>query len=197
MARRRASNLEMIVSVVVICAIAAAGLALTYSVTKDRIAEQDRLAREKALKVAVPGAQEFEAVSPAAVSTAQQAAGDVLVYGVYKGSTGGETVGWGVEVGPRGYGGPIRMVVGLDRNGKVTGVSIVSMNETPGLGSQIVDRKDFLEQFTQVKADTAEADVKKLDMITGASKSSRGARNGVVAAAAVYTALVESGVVSP
>jgi electron transport complex protein RnfG len=99
-------------------------------------------------------------------------------------------------VGPRGYGGPIRMVVGLDRNGKVVGVSIVSMNETPGLGSQILERKSFLRQFVGVDASTAQADVKKLDMITGASKSSRGARNGVAAAAAVYMALIESGAVT-
>ncbi len=77
MAKKRASTFEMIVSVVVVCAVAAAGLALTYSVTKDRIAEQDRLAREKALKAAIPGAVTFEALGPAAVSTAQQAAGDV------------------------------------------------------------------------------------------------------------------------
>ena len=41
--RRKASSLEMVVSVLVVCAVAAGGLALTYAVTKDRIAEQDRL----------------------------------------------------------------------------------------------------------------------------------------------------------
>ena len=179
----------MVISVVVVCAVAASGLALTYAVTKDRIAEQDRLAREKALSVAIPGADSFEALGTAAVSTAQQAAGEVPVYGVYKGTSGQETVGWGVEVGPRGYGGPIRMVVGLDRNGKVLGVSIVSMNETPGLGSQIVERASFLEQFVGVDSGNAEADIKALDMITGATKSSRGARNGVEAALAAYLAL--------
>lgn len=196
MRRRGASNLQLIMSVVVVCAVAAGGLALTYSVTKDRIAVQDRLAREKALKAAVPGALTFEPVSEAAVAAAQQAAGEVIVYGVYEAKSDGETVGWGVEVGPRGYGGPIRMVVGLDRDGKVVGVSIVSMNETPGLGSQIVERKSFFKQFVGVNAETVEADMKKLDMITGATKSSRGARHGVEAAAAVYTALVVSGVVT-
>jgi len=194
LARKGASAAQMVISVVVVCAVAASGLALTYAVTKDRIAEQDRLAREKALSAALPGADSFEALGTAAVSTAQQAAGEVPVYGVYKGTSGQETVGWGVEVGPRGYGGPIRMVVGLDRNGKVLGVSIVSMNETPGLGSQIVEKPEFLKQFVGVGAETAESDVKKLDMITGASKSSLGARHGIEAAAAVYVALVESGV---
>jgi len=196
MPRKGSSSLQIVVSLLVVCAVAAGGLALTYAVTKDRIAQQDQLAKEKALSAAVPGAQNFETLGTAAVSTAQQAAGDVTVYGVYKGTSGQETVGYGVEVGPRGYGGPIRMVVGLDRNGKVLGVSIVSMNETPGLGSQIVERASFLKQFIGIDAETAQADVKKLDMITGASKSSRGARNGVLAAAAIYTALLESGAVT-
>ncbi len=196
MPRKGSSSLQIVVSLLVVCVVAAGGLALTYAVTKDRIAQQDQLAKEKALSAAVPGAENFETLGTAAVSTAQQAAGDVTVYGVYKGTSGQETVGYGVEVGPRGYGGPIRMVVGLDRNGKVLGVSIVSMNETPGLGSQIVERASFLRQFIGIDAETAQADVKKLDMITGASKSSRGARNGVLAAAAIYTALLESGTVT-
>lgn len=196
MPRKGSSSLQIVVSLLVVCVVAAGGLALTYAVTKDRIAQQDQLAKEKALSAAVPGAENFETLGTAAVSTAQQAAGDVTVYGVYKGTSGQETVGYGVEVGPRGYGGPIRMVVGLDRNGKVLGVSIVTMNETPGLGSQIVERPSFLKQFVGIDAETAEADVKKLDMITGASKSSRGARNGVLAAAAIYTALLESGAVT-
>lgn len=196
MAKRAASAVEMVISVTVVCAVAAAGLAMTYAVTKDRIAEQDRISREKALKAALTSGQEFEALDSRTVETAQKAAGETPVYGVYRASANGQAIGWGIEVGPRGYGGPIRMVVGLDRNGKVLGVSIVSMNETPGLGSQIVENEAFLRQFTGVDSANVEADVKKLDMITGATKSSRGARHGVEAAAAVYTALVESGSVT-
>ena len=194
--RRKASSLEMVVSVLVVCAVAAGGLALTYAVTKDRIAEQDRLASEKALKAAVPGATTFVAVSSADLARAQKAAGEVPVYGVFEAKTGADAVGWGVKVGPRGYGGPITMVVGLDRNGKVLGVSIVTMNETPGLGSQIVERASFLKEFVGLDSATAARDVKKLDMITGATKSSRGARHGVEAATAIYNDVLQSGVVT-
>ena len=189
MARKKASNLEMVVSVVVVCAIAAAGLALTYAVTKDRIAAQDREAQLRALRLAVPGVEEFVPASSYALSIATQAAGETPVYGVFEAMENGQQVGWAVVVGPRGYGGPIRMVVGLDRDGKVVGVSIISMNETPGLGSQIVERASFLKQFVGLDSATAEADIKRLDMITGATKSSRGARHGVEAAVAAYLAL--------
>lgn len=193
MAKQKASTAQMILSVVVVCAVAAAGLALTYAVTKDRIAAQDREAQLKALKLSYPGVDEFESVSSDALTLAQRAAGEVPVYGVYRALEGGQQVGWAVIVGPRGYGGPIRMVVGLDRDGKVVGVSIVSMNETPGLGSQIVERASFLKQFVGLDAATAEADVRKLDMITGASKSSLGARHGVEAAVAVYLEFERAG----
>lgn len=193
MARSPATPARMVVSVAVVCAVAAAGLALTYEVTRDRILAQNRAAQLAALKAGVPGGVEFEPASSAALSVAQQAAGDVPVYGVYEASAAGEVVGWGVEVGPRGYGGPIRMVVGLDRNGKVVGVSIVAMNETPGLGTQIVDREDFIPQFIGVQAEQADKDLKEVDLITGATKSSRGVRHGVEAAVAVYVKLVAEG----
>src|SRR5512136_2535951 len=108
MASKKTSNLEMVVSVVVICAIAAAGLALTYAVTKDRIAAQDHQAQLKALKLAVPGVEEFVPASSYALSVATQAAGEIPVYGVYEAMENGQQVGWAVIVGPRGYGGPIR-----------------------------------------------------------------------------------------
>ena len=193
MASRRTSTTQMILSVVVVCAVAAAGLALTYAATKDRIAAQDREAQLKALKLSYPGVDEFESVSSDALTLAQRAAGEVPVYGVYKAIEGGQQVGWAVIVGPRGYGGPIRMVVGLDRDGKVVGVTVVSMNETPGLGSQIVEKASFLKQFVGLEAASAEAQIKKLDMITGATKSSRGARHGVEAAVAVYLEFEKSG----
>ncbi len=196
MAKKRSSSLEMVVSVLVVCAVAAGGLALTYAVTKDRIAEQDRLASERALQAAVPGATTFTEVSAAVLAKAQEAAGEVPVYGVFAATSASGDIGWGIKVGPRGYGGPIVMVVGLDRDGKVVGVSIVSMNETPGLGTQIVEKTSFLKQFVGLDSATAAQDVKKLDMITGASKSSRGARHGVEAATAIYNAVLKSGVVT-
>lgn len=192
MARVASTPLQMVLSVAVVCAVSAGGLALTYAVTADRIAEQNRAAQAAALREAVPGAEEFEAVGDEVLAEAQDAAGEVPVYSVFAATAGGAQVGWGVEVGPRGYGGPIRMVVGLDRDGKVTGISIVAMNETPGLGTQIVEKESFLEQFIGMESETAEEALKNADMITGATKSSRGARHGVEAATLVYNEVLES-----
>jgi len=176
----------MVISVTVVCAIAAAGLAYTYSITEERIAEQNKLAEEKALKAVLATGESFE-LRDDLTAEAVKAGGDTPVGSVYEATdASGQAVGWGVRTAPRGYGGPIQMVVGLDRDGKVTGVSIIAMAETPGLGTRVVEEPWFLEQFTGLDSATAADDIRKLDTITGATKSSRGVRHGVEAATAVY-----------
>lgn len=186
MAKRASTTLQMVISVTVVCVVAAAGLSVTYAVTKDRIAVQEKLAEERALRVVLPDGEEFVVV-PEVLDDAVVAAGDTPVSGVYKATdASGDVVGWGVRTGPRGYGGPIQMVVGLDRDGKVTGVSIITMNETPGLGTRVLTEAWFLEQFPGLDSATADKTIRELDTITGATKSSRGIRNGVEAATAVH-----------
>ena len=174
--------------VLVVCVIAAAGLAVTYSFTAGRIAAQARAAEQRSLAAVIPGATTFAKVTGGGVNAkAAAAAGDVSIDGIYTASdVAGAPMGVGMLVGSRGYGGPIRIAIGLDRNGKVTGVSIVSMNETPGLGSKVVDDASFLPRFDGLgTADEA----RRVDTITGATKSSRGVRKGVEAALAAYQAV--------
>ena len=40
-------------------------------------------------------------------------------------------------VAPDGYAGPINLVMGVDRNGEILGVRVISHTETPGLGDKI------------------------------------------------------------
>lgn len=174
--------------VLTVCIAAAVGLAVTYGFTVGPIAAQAAEAARKSLTVVLPGVATFEKVTDAGLlARAAAAAGEVTVDGVFRAVDGsGATVGVGLLVGSRGYGGPIHMAVGLDRNGKVSGVTIVSMAETPGLGSKVVDDPTFLPRF-KVLASADEA--RKVDTITGATKSSRGVRKGVEAALAAFAAM--------
>lgn len=190
MANAPSSPVRLIGSVVIACAVSAAGLSVAYAATKDRIAEQERKATEKAL-IAVMGdagaGAEFVLADEATLAEAVAAAGETPVYAVYSAeSASGDPLGWGLQVGPRGYGGPIRMVVGLDRSGKVTGVTVVGHNETPGLGTKATGEPEYLERFVGVDGADVDVSAKKIDTITGATKSSRGVRNGVIAAGHVY-----------
>lgn len=50
---------------------------------------------------------------------------------------------------PDGYNGPIRLLLGLDTDGRILGIEILEHRETPGLGDVIEPRRsDWLAQFT-------------------------------------------------
>jgi electron transport complex protein RnfG len=82
---------------------------------------------------------------------------------------------------PSGYGGPIRLIAGIARDGVVTGVKVLEHHETPGLGDRIAtDKSDWIHRFTgkslldpvpnrwQVRRDGG-----AFDQLTGATVSSR------------------------
>lgn len=84
-------------------------------------------------------------------------------------------------ISTQGYGGPIQLLVGIDRHGVITGVRVVAEQETPGLGDRIrADRSDWLRSFAGTSRDRPPAagwQVRKeggaFDAIAGATISSR------------------------
>ena len=88
-------------------------------------------------------------------------------------------------VAPRGFGGEIVMIVGVNTEGVVTGVVITEMSETAGLGAK-ADDPSFLSQYvgksgslTVVKGNAGET---QISAITGATVTSRAVTDGVLAA---------------
>jgi len=86
--------------------------------------------------------------------------------------------GKAVSVSPRGYSGPINMIVGVDKSGKVVGIKILNQTETPGLGADVVKPK-FLNQFIGKTGKDPIEPKKDIDTITGATISSRAVCKGV------------------
>ncbi len=85
----------------------------------------------------------------------------------------GETfVGYCVEVKSAGFGGDIQMMVGYDAAGRILGVNIVSMSETPGVGTK-VGESGFLSGFV------GKTDGGDVDTISGATVSSTAVINGI------------------
>ena len=92
-----------------------------------------------------------------------------------------------VEVTPSGFGGTIDMVVGVDMTGAVTGVSIISMSETSGLGAN-ASKDSFRSQFVGKSGTLAVSkDGGEIDALTGATITSRAVTSGV------NTALIVAG----
>ncbi len=80
-----------------------------------------------------------------------------------------------------GYSGPIRVLVGIDVNGSVTGVRVVEHRETPGLGDRVeASRSDWVLQFDGHSLHEPEPggwaikrDGGQFDQLTGASVTPR------------------------
>ena len=161
----------LIIVLFIICAITSLLLGLVNEITEDRIAEitaeNTRLAMQEVLQ-----ADSYDEV--------EYTGGDSQVTGVY---TAGDA-GYVVEVSVSGSQGMISMVVGVDTAGTVTGVSIVDMSETPGLGDK-ASEPEFRSQFVGTTGDAAvDKDGGTIAALTGATVTSRAVANGVNAAVA-------------
>lgn len=61
---------------------------------------------------------------------------------VHRARKDGRVVGVIYQVTGKGYAGPIRIVMGVDRDGRVLGVRVTRHTETPGLGDKIEAHRD-------------------------------------------------------
>lgn len=148
-----------IIVLVLICVIMSGLLALTNSATAPIIAEAEHKANEEARLEVLPGADSFLQVEQAGLPEA--------VKEVYQAENG---AGYTFSLTTQGYGGKntLKMAVGIDMDGKITGVKVLSHKETAGLGSKITADENFYGQFPGLDAAGAAA----ADTISGATFSS-------------------------
>ena len=86
------------------------------------------------------------------------------------------------EITADGYAkGGFHLLIGFDNQGAVEGISFLSIDETPGLGTKVQDDKSFTEQFKGVSS--ADYD---FSVITGATYSSNGMKSAVDQALKAY-----------
>ncbi|MDL2288406.1 RnfABCDGE type electron transport complex subunit G [Oscillospiraceae bacterium OttesenSCG-928-F05] len=164
--------LQLALTLFIITAAMGILLAGVNVLTKDRIAANRQYKTEAAMAEVLPGA-EFRLDPVFETDSAK----------VYEGRSGGTVQGYAISVAPMGFGGAIDMIVGVDAEGTVTGISIVSMSETAGLGTKVNDG-GFLGQFAGV-ADWA-SDSGQVQAISGATVSSRAVMSGVDTALKAY-----------
>lgn len=74
----------------------------------------------------------------------------------------------------------LHLLIGFDKSDAVCGISVVSISETPGLGTKVQD-SSFLDKFKGVNSTDFQ-----IDGITGATRSSNGMKNAVTAAVNAY-----------
>ena len=187
--------IKLTVTLFLTCCVVAGLLGATNMVTKDKIAAINLEKTQEAMKavVADPDNSTFsDALALTDEMTAAALAGGGTLTEAYEVQVGGAAAGHALKIVASGSQGSIEMMVGLDAEGAVTGVSIVKHSETAGIGTKVVDNEltasgvGVLDQFQGMSAaDGALSVGGNVDAISGATVSSRGVTAGVNAAIAV------------
>ncbi len=187
--------IKLTVTLFITCVIVAGLLGAVNQMTEPNITAANKAKTEEAMKavVADPEGSTFSPESlelTEAMTTAATNAGGTLAE-VYEVQVGGESAGYAIKVVASGSQGNIEMMVGVDGEGVVTGVSIVKNAETSGIGSKVMTNVNgVLDQFVgKSAADGALAVGTNVDAISGATVSTRGVTTGVNAALAAAGAI--------
>ncbi len=171
------------VTLAAIAAVCTSLVAMTYQVTRERIAANEQAWLEQSLQPALAGLFFDSGVSESRVTIPAPhdlpGSPDAVIYRVYSGDT--PVAALFVVSARDGYAGAIRLLVGVDIAGTVTGVEVLEHRETPGLGDRIESTKsDWVKQFDgrslaapltsgwKIKRDGGE-----FDQLTGASVTPR------------------------
>jgi Na+-translocating ferredoxin:NAD+ oxidoreductase subunit G len=175
-------------------------LAVTEFFTRDAIAARAMEDRQNSLGQVIPvGIHDNNPVVD--TITMQDAAGREIT--VYRALKGGRVTGVAYEIFGSGYAGQIKLMLGVDAEGRALGVRVLAHKETPGLGDKIeVKKGDWILQFSglslgnpPVEKWKVKKDGGRFDQFTGATITPRGVvaaiRNGLDFFAAHKAQLLE------
>ena len=170
------------------------GLGLVYEVTKAPIAQAKETAKKEAWQMVFPEADinDFEQVELDSAA-ADQAVSDMGVNGTIDEACTVGDMGYVVTATDKdGFGGSIQVTVGITSDGTVNGVSILSINETAGLGMKAAEPAFYgqyegkqTEKFV-VSKDGGNGE--PIDALSGATITSRSVTGAVNVALGYYQA---------
>ena len=165
--------LRLALTLLAITAVVAAALAAVNGITQPIIESINAQKTQAAIEKVLPGGGEkLEGYTDETG----------LVTAVYASETG-----YAVQVAPSGFDGEILMMVGVDRDGNLMGIDIISHTETAGLGAvaaaDSAKGEAFRSQFVGLSDVLAvEKDGGQIDSLTSATITSRAVVAGVNAA---------------
>lgn len=150
-------------------------LAYVESITTPIITANEKAAADESRKEVLAEASGFTEVDIAAV---KEGTG---VTEVYKADN---DAGYVITSQSQGYGGQLPVMVGIDKDGKITRIKILTNEETPGLGKK-VEASDYTDKYKGV----AGSEVDGVSTISGATISSKAVMAAVNDAFTVYEAV--------
>lgn len=186
--------LKNTISITVITLVAGLALGVVQDITAGPIAAQAEKSKEEAYKAVFEDASSFSEYS---LDDAGQAE-DLVAYLNDNGFTAqtvdeimvaedasGETLGYAFTItDSEGYGGDIQFAMGVQNDGTLNGISILSISETAGLGMKATTdsfkdqfKNKNVEKFTYTKTGSTSDD--QIDAISGATITTNAMTNGV------------------
>ncbi|MDO5689210.1 MAG: RnfABCDGE type electron transport complex subunit G [Tissierellia bacterium] len=180
----------LIIRLFLITAVAGLVLSLVNNATAPVIAEQQAKKLAESLIVAYPEAESFEPLS--AEETAAAIGDNPNVKEIYKALVGGQEAGYVFSsIGKQGFGGDISFIVGISKEGAITGWQVLNHSETPGYGQQIeqpffaegITGNQIAEDLVAVETPSADNDIQAISGSTITTKSVLGGLNGTLAIA--------------
>jgi len=174
MAQKIESSLKnMVISLLVITLVAGLSLGFVQQVTKEPIANSKQQKQIEAISAVVPEFNNNPLEQPLPQPVFIDEVKECTVYTATKDSV---IVGYAILATSSGFGGDVELMVGFTPDGKIYNTSVVSHQETPGLGDKMTTEK-FRSQFIGFDNKTQKARVKKdggdVDALTAATISSR------------------------
>ena len=189
-------SLRMVVVLAVIAMVSAGILSVVYGTTSVIIEENAARALESSVFEVLPNVSRVEIIRRSADELGvddpkemrEQEQRTTLIYqGI---DSNEQVVGYAFVGEANGYGGVIRILVGVDEvTDEILNIKVLSHTETPGLGSRIED-ESFRSRFIGKTVEDPIAINRDIDNISGATVSATAAadavRQGFVNASAVY-----------
>lgn len=198
---------KLIQDALILCIItltAGALLAGVYEITKEPIRMQGVLKQQRACKDVFASATSFDEKSELILLAQEEVNKDgftmEIIDNVYLAKDEqNKALGYVFQITEKdGYGGDIVFMVGIQNDGTVNGVSILSIDETPGLGMNAKE-DTFKSQFNNKKVNlftytkTGSTSSSEIDAISGATVTTKAIVNGVNASISAFNTLVEEG----
>ena len=178
-------------------------LGLVHEITLAPIQEAKEQQKNDAYKTVVSDAKEFNVIDydQKEADKIASASGKCTIDEVVEAKDGDEVKGYVITVTDgEGYAGDIQFTVGINADGQVSGVSFLSISESPGLGMNAREDPSFtkqyegkdVEKFTVVKTGTSSDE--EINALSGATITSKAVTGGVNAALSYYNQVLKGGV---
>lgn len=160
------------------CLVSGLIIAGTFYITAPVAAKNAVIMKNNAMKALVSDADTFKPITDMKGMKGMEEMGEW-----YEAQKDGKTIAYVVPGETKGFGGSIKMLVAVTTDGKVIDYSILSHNETPGLGDGAA-KEPFRKQFKDKAAEALlvvkdPTNTENIQAMTGATITSRAVTKGV------------------